>query len=152
MIEKVFRKGFEPSIDSIRENLNDIAGIRVICSYIDDIYTVAQILKMQGDLEVIKLTDYIKNPKPNGYRSLHLVLKVPVYFSDRVEKVKVEVQIRTIAMDFWASLEHQLHYKADGNIPESISRELKECADIISTTDIRMQNIHNQVDNLAIIE
>lgn len=146
IIEKILRKGFELDLDSIRGNLNDIAGIRIICSYIDDIYTVYEMLRRQSDLEVIKIVDYIKNPKPNGYRSLHLVLKVPVFFSDRVEKVKVEVQIRTIAMDFWASLEHSLRYKADGYIPPDVSNELKDCADIISMTDLRMQNIHNQVE------
>ncbi|HNX64456.1 MAG TPA: GTP pyrophosphokinase family protein [Oscillospiraceae bacterium] len=146
IIEKILRKGFELDLDSIRGNLNDIAGIRVICSYIDDIYTVYEMLSRQSDLEVIKIVDYIKNPKSNGYRSLHIVLKVPVFFSDRVEKVKVEVQIRTIAMDFWASLEHSLRYKADGYIPPDISNELKDCADIISMTDLRMQNIHNQVE------
>ncbi len=146
IIEKILRKGFDLDLDSIRGNLNDIAGIRIICSYIDDIYTVYEMLRRQSDLEVIKIVDYIKNPKPNGYRSLHIVLKVPVFFSDRVEKVKVEVQIRTIAMDFWASLEHSLRYKADGYIPPDISNELKDCADIISMTDLRMQNIHNQVE------
>jgi putative GTP pyrophosphokinase len=148
IFEKLSRKGFEVSAQSAKENLNDIAGIRVICSYINDIYTVARLLMSQNDIEVVKIVDYIKNPKPNGYRSLHLVVKVPVFFSDRMEKVKVEVQIRTIAMDFWASLEHQLHYKAGGNVPPEIAAELKECADIISSTDLRMQNLHSQVENL----
>ena len=104
-------------------------------------------MKAQDDIELIRVTDYIKKPKPNGYRSLHLILKVPVFFSDHKEMVKVEVQIRTIAMDFWASLEHQLRYKAvdSANIPESVARELKECADTIAETDVRMQDIHNQV-------
>ncbi|MEG0614953.1 MAG: GTP pyrophosphokinase family protein, partial [Oscillospiraceae bacterium] len=93
-------------------------------------------------------TDYIEAPKPNGYRSLHLVLLIPVFFSERTENIKVEVQIRTIAMDFWASLEHQLHYKANGEIPLNISNELKECADIISQTDVKMQNIHDKVDKI----
>ena len=111
ILEKLSRKGYDLSTESAMENLNDIAGIRVICSYIDDIYTVKKLLSKQNDIEVIKEVDYIKAPKPNGYRSLHLVLRVPVFFSDRMEKVKVEVQIRTIAMDFWASLEHQMKYK-----------------------------------------
>lgn len=146
ILDKLMRRGFELSTESARENLNDIAGIRVICSYICDIYTVANMLEKQSDIEVLRITDYIKNPKPNGYRSLHMVVRVPVFFSDRMEKVKVEVQIRTIAMDFWASLEHQLHYKAGGNIPDRIAVELKECADIIASTDLKMQSIHNEVE------
>lgn len=148
ILEKLNRKGYELSTQSARQNLNDIAGIRVICPYINDIYTMANLLKSQNDIEVIQERDYIKCPKPNGYRSLHLVLRVPVFFSERMEKVKVEVQIRTIAMDFWASLEHQLHYKVEGNIPEDIERELTECAEIISDTDLRMQGIHNEVEKL----
>lgn len=147
VVEKLNRKGYELSVASACDNLDDIAGIRVICPYIEDIYTVKNLLKAQDDIEIIRQTDYIENPKPNGYRSLHLILKVPVFFSDHKALVKVEVQIRTIAMDFWASLEHQLRYKAVDtvNIPESVSRELKECADTIAETDLRMQNIHNQV-------
>ncbi|MEG0496231.1 MAG: GTP pyrophosphokinase family protein, partial [Eubacterium sp.] len=123
------------------------AGIRIICPYIEDIYTVKNLLRAQDDIELIRITDYIKKPKQNGYRSLHLILRVPVFFSDHKDMVKVEVQIRTIAMDFWASLEHQLRYKTVDaeNIPESVARELKECADTIAQTDMRMQDIHNQV-------
>lgn len=148
ILEKLGRKGFDLTLFSARENLNDIAGIRVICPYIEDIYLIQRLLEGQDDLEIIKVTDYIKRPKPNGYRSLHLVVKVPVFFSDRRELVKVEVQVRTIAMDFWASLEHQLHYKADGIVPDEISTELKECADIIAQTDLRMQSLHTQVDHI----
>lgn len=148
ILEKLGRKGFDLTLFSARENLNDIAGIRVICPYIEDIYLIQRLLEGQDDLEIIKVTDYIKHPKPNGYRSLHLVVKVPVFFSDRRELVKVEVQVRTIAMDFWASLEHQLHYKADGIVPDEISTELKECADIIAQTDLRMQSLHTQVDHI----
>ncbi len=147
IVEKLNRKGYDLSVNSARENLDDIAGIRIICPYIEDIYTVKNLLKAQDDIELIRVTDYIKNPKPNGYRSLHLILKVPVFFSDHKEMIKVEVQIRTIAMDFWASLEHQLRYKAidPENIPASVAAELKECADTIAQTDVRMQDIHNQV-------
>ncbi|MDO4288978.1 MAG: GTP pyrophosphokinase family protein [Eubacterium sp.] len=147
IVEKLNRKGHDLSVASARENLDDIAGIRIICPYIEDIYTVKNLLKAQDDIELIRVTDYIKQPKPNGYRSLHLILKVPVFFSDHKELVKVEVQIRTIAMDFWASLEHQLRYKAvdPENISPSVSAELKECADTIAQTDMRMQDIHNQV-------
>ncbi|MEG1433911.1 MULTISPECIES: GTP pyrophosphokinase [Eubacterium] len=147
VVEKLARKGFELTCESARENLDDIAGVRIVCPYIEDIYTVKQLLKAQDDIELVRVTDYIKEPKPNGYRSLHLIVRVPVFFSDHKEQVKVEVQVRTIAMDFWASLEHQLRYKAvdPENIPESVSRELKECADTIAETDLRMQDIHNQV-------
>lgn len=148
IIDKLERKGLPPSMKSIRENLNDIAGIRVICSFITDIYMIADMLKAQDDLRLISEKDYIKHPKENGYRSLHLVLEVPVYFSDHTEYVRVEIQIRTIAMDFWASLEHKLRYKIKGVIPEEISTELKDCADIISKTDIRMEKIHTIVERL----
>lgn len=145
IIEKMYRKGFPISLDSMRANLNDVAGIRVICPFIEDIYTVAQMLTRQDDLVVIKEKDYIKNPKPNGYRSYHLVLQVPVFLSDRKEMVRVEVQLRTIAMDFWASLEHQIHYKTSCEVPESVVDELKRCADIIAQTDERMQQLSKQI-------
>lgn len=148
ILNKLYRKGYEISLESARENLNDIAGIRVICSYISDIYTIAKMLKAQDDITLVREIDYIKNPKPNGYRSLHLVLKIPVFFSSHTELVQVEVQIRTIAMDFWASLEHQLRYKSADEIPDSLSVELKECADNISFIDLKMQNIHNSVEAL----
>ncbi len=145
IIEKMYRKGFPISLDSMRANLNDVAGIRVICPFIEDIYTVAQMLTRQDDLVVIKEKDYIKNPKPNGYRSYHLVLQVPVFLSDRKEMVRVEVQLRTIAMDFWASLEHQIHYKTSCEVPDSVVDELKQCADIIAQTDERMQQLSKQI-------
>ena len=141
IIEKMYRKGFPISLDSMRANLNDVAGIRVICPFIEDIYTVAQMLTRQDDLVVIKEKDYIKNPKPNGYRSYHLVLQVPVFLSDRKEMVRVEVQLRTIAMDFWATLEHGIRYKASEEVPGKIVRELRECADVITDTDYKMQEI-----------
>lgn len=146
IVEKLARKGFPVSVESAVKNLDDIAGVRIICSYIEDIYTVEQLLEEQDDLEVIRRKDYIKNPKPSGYRSLHLIFKVPVFLSDHKQPVKVEVQIRTIAMDFWASLEHQLRYKsATGEVPEATSQALKECADVINQTDRKMQDIHNQI-------
>ena len=145
IIEKMYRKGFPISLDSMRANLNDVAGIRVICPFIEDIYTVAQMLTRQDDLVVIKEKDYIKNPKPNGYRSYHLVLQVPVFLSDRKEMVRVEVQLRTIAMDFWASLEHQIHYKTSCEVPDSVVDELKQCEDNIAQTDERMQQLSKQI-------
>ncbi|MFL0248949.1 GTP pyrophosphokinase family protein [Clostridium neuense] len=145
---KLRRKGLEESIESARRNLNDIAGIRVVCSFVSDIYEIAEMLKNQDDIKLIKEKDYIRNPKPNGYRSLHMVLEIPIFFSDHVEPVRVEVQIRTIAMDFWASLEHKLYYKTGDGNSVHIKNELKECADIITETDMRMQNIQREVEKL----
>ena len=148
IMEKLRRRGFEMSIESAKEKLNDIAGIRVICSFVGDIYDIAEMLTRQDDITLIEEKDYIKNPKPNGYRSLHLVVEVPIFFSDHEELVKVEVQIRTIAMDFWASLEHKLYYKKSGESPVHITQDLKECADLIASTDMRMQDIQKQVEKL----
>lgn len=148
IMTKLERKGLERTIICAKNNLHDIAGIRVICSFLDDIYDVANTLVKQDDIILIEEKDYIKNPKPNGYRSLHLVIQVPVFFSEHVELVTVEVQIRTIAMDFWASLEHKLYYKTERNASLDIKHNLKECADIISSTDVRMQEIQKQVDSL----
>ncbi|MDF2987516.1 MAG: hypothetical protein K0R50_3026 [Eubacterium sp.] len=146
IFEKLERKDLEVSMESAKANLNDIAGIRVVCYYIEDIYMIARMLTQQDDIELIRETDYIKDPKPNGYRSLHLVVKVPVFFSDGKETVPVEIQIRTIAMDFWASLEHQLRYKAIDTIPPSVARELQECADTIAETDLKMQGIYKSIE------
>ncbi len=148
IMEKLRRRGFEMSIESAKEKLNDIAGIRVICSFVGDIYDIAEMLTRQDDITLIEEKDYIKNPKPNGYRSLHLVVEVPIFLSDHEELVKVEVQIRTIAMDFWASLEHKLYYKKSGESPVHITQDLKECADLIASTDMRMQDIQKQVEKL----
>jgi len=146
--QKLVERGHDLSVESARKNLTDIAGIRVICSYIDDIYLIADLLTSQADVGVIRRTDYIKDPKPNGYQSLHLIVTIPVFLSDRTEVVNVEVQIRTIAMDFWASLEHELTYKLASRKTEDVLKELKECADIISSTDNRMQNLYNDIVNL----
>ena len=143
IIRKLSQRGLELSIESARENLTDIAGVRVICSYIDDVYLIAELLTSQNDIEVIRRSDYISEPKPNGYRSLHLIITVPVFLSESTELVKVEVQIRTIAMDLWASLEHELSYKLTSGKAESVTKELKDCADIISNIDVRMQNLYN---------
>lgn len=145
VLEKLKKKGFEVSIDSARENLNDIAGIRVICSYIDDIYMIADLLSSQDDVELLRTIDYIKEPKTNGYRSLHLIVTVPVFLSKRTEIVKAEIQIRTIAMDFWASLEHELAYKIDNEGSKFIRNELKSCAEELSSIDLRMQNLYNKM-------
>lgn len=145
---KLRRKGLEESLKSARKNLNDIAGIRVVCSFICDIYEIAEMLKNQDDIKLINEKDYIKNPKPNGYRSLHMVVEVPIFFSDHVEPVRIEIQIRTIAMDFWASLEHKLYYKSGEGKSMHIKDELKECANIITETDMRMQSIQREVEKL----
>jgi len=145
--EKLERQGCEVSIPSARENIKDIAGIRVICNFIEDVYQVADMLTGQDDIELVSFKDYIKNPKPNGYRSLHLALKVPVFHIDKKMIMPVEVQIRTVAMDFWASLERQLRYKQnnEGKISEKTNIELKACAEVSAKLDKRMQKIFDEV-------
>lgn len=143
--EKLQRKNLDISMYSIQHGLSDVAGIRVICSFVEDIYFVADSLIKQDDIKLVQVKDYIQNPKPNGYRSLHLIVEVPVFFSDRKEQMKVEVQIRTIAMDFWASIEHELKYKKEIKNQEWINKELLECANVISQTDYKMQNIYHKI-------
>lgn len=145
LFEKLKKKGIPYSKEALLNDIHDIAGIRVVCAFVDDIYKVADMLISQDDITLIKKKDYIKNPKDNGYRSLHLVVEVPVFLSDRKQFMKVEVQIRTIAMDFWASLEHSIKYKKIENASKEIMTELKECADTIYDTDIRMQRIRGQL-------
>lgn len=142
---KLKKKGLPLTVESVRSNLNDVAGVRVICAFIDDIYKVADMFSAQDDVKLIKTKDYIKNPKMNGYRSLHLIVEVPVFFSDHKEEMRVEVQIRTIAMDFWASLEHQVKYKKDIKDAENIVYELRACADVINRTDFHMQAIRDSI-------
>lgn len=146
IIEKLIRYNFPVTIPSVQENLNDVAGIRVVCSYIDDIYRIADALLVQDDITLVKRKDYIQNPKPNGYRSLHLIVKVPVFFAEARQEVKVEVQIRTIAMDFWASLEHQLSYKHDDTHQNNLGEQLKSCADVIAETDEKMLALRKQIE------
>lgn len=145
IMEKLNRRGLELSVTSVLENLNDVAGIRVVCSFVDDIYKVAEMFTRQDDVSVLQVKDYIKNPKPNGYRSYHMIVEIPVFFADRKQPVKVEVQLRTIAMDFWASLEHGMKYKKDMHEAEEVIAELKSCADIIAATDLRMQAIRDRI-------
>ena len=146
ILEKLQRRGLPVSVESMVKNLDDVAGIRIICSFVDDIYEVAEMLVRQDDVKVIAVKDYIKNPKPNGYRSLHYVVIIPIFLSSGKEYMKVEVQIRTIAMNFWASLEHQMHYKQFDNddMPE-IVKQLTECAENIYHTDVRMQEIREDI-------
>ena len=147
IVKKLKRYGFEVTIDNMVEKLSDIAGIRIICSFLDDIYEVADMLIRQDDVKVIAVKDYIQNPKPNGYRSYHMIIEIPVFFSDSKKPIRVEVQIRTIAMDFWASLDHQLKYKKsfiDDN--GEISEELKQCAEVIAGTDMKMLEIRKKIE------
>ena len=139
--KKLEKKGVPITFDSMMKNLNDIAGVRVICPYISDIYAVRDMLLKQPDLTLLQQNDYIENPKDSGYRSLHLVMEIPVYLSKTEHHVRVEIQLRTIAMDFWASLEHQLHYKNDADVPDSIRRELFRVAETIAMTDREMEEI-----------
>ncbi|MDQ2086236.1 GTP pyrophosphokinase family protein [Herbivorax sp. ANBcel31] len=148
IMKKLRRKGCEISLPSIRENIQDIAGVRITCSFISDIYELSEMLQAQKDIKLVKCKDYIKSPKPNGYKSLHLILKVPVFISDRNEETYVEVQIRTIAMDFWASLEHKIYYKYDKGIPERLKGELKEAADSVAELDRKMEGIHKEINQL----
>ena len=146
ILEKMNRKGYEFTVKNIEEKLNDVAGVRVICSFVEDIYYLASMLSAQDDLEVLKVKDYIKKPKKNGYRSLHLIIQIPIFLSSEKRYMRVEVQFRTIAMDFWASLDHKLKYKKDVRNPELIVEELRKCADIISKVDLRMQEIRNIIE------
>ena len=148
IIEKLHRRGFPISVKSVRENLYDVAGIRVICSFVDDIYTISEMLTSQTDITLISQKDYIEHPKPNGYRSLHLIVEIPVFFADKMRPMRVEVQIRTIAMDYWASLDHQLRYKKDDmdeNYRKEIEMRLKRCADMITATDAEMLDIRKNI-------
>ena len=144
--EKMIRKGYELTVENIEAKLNDVAGVRVICSFVEDIYYLANMLSTQDDLKVLKIKNYIMNPKPNGYRSLHLIVEIPIFLSNEKKYMRVEVQFRTIAMDFWASLDHKLKYKRNVKNPEKIAAELKKCADTISSVDLRMQEIRNMME------
>lgn len=145
IVRKLKRKGYESSLENMVEHVNDIAGIRVICSFTSDIYRIADMLSKQSDIKVISIKDYIKNPKSTGYKSYHMLITVPIFLSDSVVDTKVEIQIRTIAMDFWASLEHKMNYKFDKNAPEEIRNELFECAEMVAQLDDRMLAINEKI-------
>jgi putative GTP pyrophosphokinase len=136
----------ELNLNSIKENLRDIAGIRITCSFISDIYKVSEMLQSQKDVTVVECKDYIKNPKPNGYRSLHLIVEIPIFMSDREERIPVEIQIRTIAMDFWASLEHKIFYKYNKDVPLSLLQELKDAATSATELDLKMERLNNEIN------
>ena len=149
IVKKLKKYGHESTIENMVEYVNDIAGIRVICSFTSDIYRIAEMLGGQNDIKVLSVKDYIKNPKPSGYKSYHMLVTVPIFLSDRIVDTKVEVQIRTVAMDFWASLEHKIHYKFEGEVPTHIERELVECANMVSELDARMLSLNEEVQRLV---
>ena len=148
IVKKLKKHGYESTINNMIRYVNDIAGIRVICSFASDIYQIAEMISNQLDIKVISVKDYIVNPKASGYKSYHMLVSVPVYLSDRIEDTKVEIQIRTVAMDFWASLEHKIHYKFEGNAPEHIREELVECAQMVSELDARMLALNEEIQHI----
>lgn len=145
IMRKVARRNIAPSLTAIRENLSDIAGVRITCSFVKDIYKVLNTLTAQNDLKVIQIKDYIKNPKPSGYKSVHAIVQIPVFLSDGPVDVVVELQIRTIAQDFWASLEHKIFYKYEGEVPEHLVQELADAAAVATKLDMQMQRLHTEV-------
>ena len=152
IVEKLNRKGLPITVESIEENLNDVAGVRVICSYTSDIYMLSDAFIRQDDITLIQRKDYIQNPKPNGYRSLHLIVEIPIFLHDEKRMMKVEVQFRTISMDFWASLEHKIRYKKDLPVIDEIDRELLECAELSAQLEDRMERIQKLADQYRDIE
>lgn len=146
ILKKVIRKNIDLSIESIRREMKDIAGVRIICSFRSDVYRIKKMIESQQDIKVLEVKDYFKHPKPNGYRSLHLIVKIPVFLSNRVEYTAVEIQIRTIAMDFWASLEHKIFYKYNKDVPQRIVDELKRTATIATELDIKMEQLNKEIN------
>lgn len=145
IVKKLKKNGFESTVENMLLHVNDIAGIRIVCSFTSDIYRLAEMIGKQNDLTVVSVKDYIKNPKESGYKSYHMLVTVPIFLSDRVVDTKVEIQIRTIAMDFWASLEHKIYYKFEGNAPDYISRDLRECAGIVANLDAKMLQLNEAI-------
>ncbi len=145
IVKKLRRNNYESTIDNMVAHVNDIAGIRLVCSFTSDIYRLAEMIGRQNDLTVVSVKDYIKNPKESGYKSYHMLVTVPIFLTDRVIDTKVEIQIRTIAMDFWASLEHKIYYKFEGDAPDYISRDLRECAGIVSMLDAKMLSLNEAI-------
>ena len=149
IVKKLKKDGHEVTIENMLEYLSDIAGIRIICSFTSDIYQIAEMISNQADVTVLHVKDYIKYPKPNGYQSYHMVVTVPVYLSDGPIETKVEIQIRSVAMDFWASLEQKIAYKFEGNAPENLLKELKACADIVDMLDAKMFSLNQAITAIA---
>ncbi len=149
IVKKLKKRGYESTIENMVKYVNDIAGVRIICSFTSDIYRIADMLTNQSDIKVLSIKDYIKSPKESGYKSYHMLVSVPIFLSDGVVDTKVEIQIRTVAMDFWASLEHKIHYKFEGNAPEHIKRELHECAEMVSDLDAKMLSLNEEIKECA---
>lgn len=147
--KKLRHSNRELTVENIVKYVNDVAGIRIICSFTSDIYRIADLIAKQSDVKVLKVKDYIMCPKDNGYTSYHMIVSIPVYLSDRTVETKVEIQIRTIAMDFWASLEHKIYYKFEGNAPEHIRKELKECSDIVAYLDQKMLSLNEEIKSFS---
>lgn len=147
--KKLRHQGRALTVENIVRYINDVAGIRIICSFTSDIYRLAGLIAQQADIKVLKIKDYIAEPKANGYKSYHMIVSVPIFLSDTTVDTKVEIQIRTIAMDFWASLEHKMYYKFEGNAPENIRRELKECADLVGFLDKKMLAINEEIQKYS---
>lgn len=147
--KKLRRQGFDPTLPVMVEQLHDIAGIRIVTSFTSDIYKMAEMIGRQNDLTVLSVKDYIKKPKASGYKSYHMIVTVPIFLSDKVVDTKVEIQIRTIAMDFWASLEHKIYYKFEGDAPDYISRDLRECSEIVSMLDNKMLQLNRAINESA---
>lgn len=145
IVKKLKRYEWDVTIENMIEKLNDIAGIRIICSFTSDIYMIADMISRQSDVTVLFVKDYIKNPKPNGYKSYHMVVTIPIYLTDGPVDTKVEIQIRTVAMDFWASLEHKIYYKFEGNAPAYLQQELKACADMVDMLDAKMYSLNEAI-------
>ncbi len=145
IVKKLRRYGLEFTLNNMEEAVNDIAGVRITCSFTSDIFRLADMIRDQKDIRVLSTKDYITTPKPSGYRSYHMIVSVPVYFSDRIKEVKVEIQIRTVAMDFWASLEHKINYKFEGNAPQHIKDELIECSEMIANLDAKMLSLNEEI-------
>ena len=148
IVKKLKKYGQESTIENMVTYVNDIAGIRIICSFTSDIYRIAEMLSNQTDIKVLEVRDYIENPKPSGYTSYHMLVTMPIYLSDKIVETKVEIQIRTVAMDFWASLEHKINYKFEGNVPDNIRDQLVECAQMVSKLDNRMLLLNEEVKQL----
>mgnify|MGYP003302145049 FL=1 len=145
IVKKLRRHSLDINVDNMINHINDIAGVRIVCSFTSDIYKIAEMIGKQNDLTVISVKDYIRNPKPSGYQSFHMLVSVPIFIGEKVVDTKVEVQIRTIGMDFWASLEHKIYYKFEGHAPANISRELRDCATIVSMMDAKMLQLNEEI-------
>ncbi len=148
IVKKLKRHGYESTLENMVKYCNDIAGIRIICDYTTDIYKIADMISNQSDIKVLAIKDYFSNPKPSGYKSYHMIVMVPVYLSDKIVDTKVEIQIRTIAMDFWASLEHKIQYKFTGDVPKDIADQLYACAEMVSNLDDKMLELNNEIQEI----